>query len=153
MFQTLGEREAAGDEFRIRNPVLVDETHPAQSKGLAALPAPCTDVHDAGAGTMCRCQLGGAAGIVEDDDVRTPGTDQVNNGGAVKGGGRCHQGDGERRGGRVWRLAAQHETHGGPRPAQLYRARDGCRACELSHAERTRHGNEQNSRAGVTQTR
>ncbi len=99
--------QTACDELRVRDPVLVEQPHPVQSKRLAPLARARADEDDTCAGALRGSQLRGAAGIVEHHHVRAPCLDEFDDGGGMKGGRGRQQRRRERQVGGIRRVAAQ----------------------------------------------
>ena len=72
--------QAARDEFRVRDPVFVEQPHPAQAKGLAPLAPARADKDHARAQAPRRAQLQRAPRVVEYHDIRPPVLEQVDDG-------------------------------------------------------------------------
>ena len=140
--------QPAGERRRVGDPVLLEQAHPLQPEGLAALPAARTDEQHARPGGARRLHLPGAPRVVEQHHARPERGDLGQHlAGAARR--RRRQCDPRiRAAADVGRLATDEEADLDPGPAGVHRIGDREATGVFAHATRAAHGHQQQARTG-----
>ncbi len=142
-FEAFEQAQGAGDEFRIGDPVLIDQRQPAPAKCLAALAPARADVHDFRAQAARRAQLRRASRVVEDHHIGAPGLEQLDHRRGMKGR-RCLHERGRKR-----RARGVGVPRGSARNGCRRRSSGGSRRARWRGSARTRPCHRARRRAGT----